>query len=274
MTKRKFKVVILTHGGAGPLIASLSQLDDVVIKGIFIEKQHTRKRPLLEKLKRSVKYDGTFETVKKLASALIKKGGPGSAQSVAIDQAQQQLVVQAEKSGHPIFWVADYHSDTCISLLKEADADLGIIYGTNIIKESVFSIPSMGSMNLHQGLAPYYRGGPTVFWELYNNEDVVGITVHFVAPKVDTGDIVLQKKIEMSYDFNKYGLNFEGFLSDFRASLTIPSVELMTEAVRQISTGSYTRVPQDISLGKRYRIPTKREKNELHRRLKHRSKIS
>ncbi len=73
--------------------------------------------------------------------------------------------------------------------MKSADADLGILYGTNIIKETVFSVPKLGSINIHQGLAPLYRGGPTVFWELFNDEKEVGITVHFVAAKVDTCDI-------------------------------------------------------------------------------------
>ncbi len=81
----------------------------------------------------------------------------------------------------------------------------------NIIKESVFSIPRFGSINIHQGLAPIYRGGPTVFWELFNGENEIGITVHFVAPKVDTGDIILQKTLPLEYDFSRYELNFENF---------------------------------------------------------------
>ncbi|HKG22414.1 MAG TPA: formyltransferase family protein, partial [Blastocatellia bacterium] len=140
------------------------------------------------------------------------------------------------------------------------------VLGTNILKEPVFSIPRLGSINLHQGLAPFYRGGPPVFWELFNGESEVGLTVHFVAPKVDTGQIVLQETVPLSYDYS-YGLDFEAFIDDYRRQLADRSASLVAEAVRQIAEQTYVTRPQDTSLGKRYRLPVKKEKDELRRRL-------
>jgi methionyl-tRNA formyltransferase len=88
---------------------------------------------------------------------------------------------------------------------------LGILYGTNIIKESVFGIPRLGSINLTKDSRRVYRGGPTVFWELFNDEKELGITIILSAAKVDTGDIILQKTLALVYDFTRYGLDLKGF---------------------------------------------------------------
>jgi methionyl-tRNA formyltransferase len=111
-----------------------------------------------------------------------------------------------------------------------------------------------------------------VFWELFNDEKELGITIHFVAAKVDTGDIILQKTLPLDYDFTRYGLDFERFLADYRALLIEPSTELLAEGVRLISLRQERRSRQDTNLGKRYRLPTKKEKDELRRRLQTRQK--
>ena len=155
--------------------------------------------------------------------------------------------------------------------MRGAQADLGVIYGTNIIRESVFRIPRLGSINLHQGLAPFYRGGPPVFWELYNGEREVGLTVHFVAAKVDTGEILLQETVPLAYD-DAHGDDFDAFIAAYVERLRARSAELVARAVGMIAEGTYEARPQDTSLGKRYRLPTKREKDELRRRLRARGR--
>jgi methionyl-tRNA formyltransferase len=141
------------------------------------------------------------------------------------------------------------------------------VLGTNILKEPVFKIPRLGSINVHQGLAPFYRGGPPVFWELFNGESEVGLTVHFVEAKVDTGEIILQETVPLYYDYS-YGLDFESYIADYRKQLIDRCARLVADAVRMIADGTATTRPQDVSLGKRYRLPIKREKDELRRRLR------
>ncbi len=175
----------------------------------------------------------------------------------------------AESLGLTVYEVDNFHSEASIELMIRAAADLGVIYGTNIIKENVFSIPKLGSINLHQGLAPHYRGGPPIFWELFNGEKEVGITVHFVAAKVDAGDIILQTTVPLEYDF-AYDLNFEEFIESFKSGLREESANLIVESVKLIASGEVQRKPQDVSVGKRYRLPVKREKDEMRRRLRHR----
>lgn len=272
MRGKKLKVIVLTHGGANRLLELLSALETVEIVGVFVETGTEPNRKFAEKIRRSIRYDGYRATAKKFSAKFFGRETGGAEEAKNIRKEQIDLEKFADERQIPIRKVENFHDEGAIDLLKKTGADLGILYGTNIVKESVFGIPRLGSINLHQGLAPVYRGGPTVFWELFNGEREVGITVHFVAAKVDTGDIILQKTVPLRYDFSRYNLDYESFLRDFRASLKEPSVQMMAEAVRQIANGKEQRTKQDTSVGKRYRLPIKSEKDALLRVLKKRLK--
>ena len=88
---------------------------------------------------------------------------------------------------------ANFHDDECLSALRKLAPDLGILAGTYILRPEVFSIPTMGCVNVHSGEAPRYRGAAPAFWELYNGETHVGITIHRVTAKLDAGNIILQE---------------------------------------------------------------------------------
>ena len=267
------RVIILTHGGAEALVNRLARISGVEITGIIVETPVKPQRTLITRISRSLKYEGYFATVKKFISAIVKRpAGEGLLEEIA--DKQRHLETFAAERNIPFYRVDDYHSASSAELIDGLAADLGVLYGTNIIRESVFNKPRLGSINLHQGLAPLYRGGPTVFWELFNGESELGITVHFVVADVDSGDIVLQRKIPLRYDFDVYGDEYEKFLSEYRRSLKEPSVELIAEAIEKIASGDVQTIKQDLSLGKRYRLPTKREKDGLRRRLRQRSKAS
>jgi len=274
MSERKLNVVVLTHGGANRLLELLAALKTVEIVGVFIETQTELPRSFKQKITRSIRYDGYLKTARKFAAKVFGGKNGGTEELKTVQESQSKLQECAEQLKIPIYKVENYHAQMAIDLIRKADADLGILYGTNIVKESVFAIPRLGSINIHQGLAPVYRGGPTVFWELFNGEKEVGITVHFVAAKVDTGDIILQRSVPLRYDYARYGLNYENFLDDFRAELKEPSAQLLAEAIALIAAGKERRTKQDTTIGKRYRLPTKTEKVALLRVLKKRQSES
>lgn len=272
MSEKKLKVIVLTHGGVNRLLEFLAALEAIEIVGVYIETATEPQRSFKQKITRSIRYDGYLKTARKFSTKLLGGKTVGAEGLEAVRESQKELEIFAERLNVPIYKVESYHTETAIDLLKKANADLGILYGTNIVKESVFAIPRLGSINIHQGLAPVYRGGPTVFWELFNGEKEIGITVHFVAAKVDTGDIILQKTVPLEYDYARYDLNYENFLDDFRAELKEPSARLIAEAVALIAEKKDRRTKQDTTIGKRYRLPTKTEKDALLRVLKKRQR--
>jgi folate-dependent phosphoribosylglycinamide formyltransferase PurN len=261
------RVIVLTHGGAEEVLARLS-FPEVEVVGIFVETEIVRRHGFAEKIKRSLRYDGYMATAAKLFKKLFS-AHKESDDLLAAGQSRDNLEQMARDRGIPFHLVANYHRPEVLELMKSCNADLGVIYGTNIIKESVFKIPRLGSINLHQGRAPYYRGGPPIFWELYNGESEVGLTVHFVEAKVDSGAIVVQETVPLNYDYS-YGDDYESFIEDFSRQLRPRCAELVADAVRSIALGTAAPKEQDATLGTRYRLPIKPQKDELRRRLKER----
>jgi methionyl-tRNA formyltransferase len=265
------RVIVLTHGGAERLLDQLAGLARVEVAGVFLETSAARRYTRRQNLRRAIRYDGYVTTATRLVRKLllIPEGPAPGEEDPAVSRARLEQTARAH--GIPVYEVADFHAQESLEAMRAAGADLGIVYGTNILKESVFRIPRLGSINLHQGLAPYYRGGPPVFWELFNGESEIGITVHFVEPKVDTGAIVVQDTVPLEYDYS-YDMDYASFIGDFRARLRERCAQLTAEAVRQIAEGTVSPRPQDTGVGVRYRLPTKKEKDELRRRLRARRK--
>ncbi|MEJ7797215.1 MAG: formyltransferase family protein [Solirubrobacteraceae bacterium] len=74
--------------------------------------------------------------------------------------------------------------------LERLDADLAVSVGNRVIAESTFSIPRLGTLNLHHGRIPDYRGGPPAFWELYDEQPVIGVSVHQMDAQLDHGTLL------------------------------------------------------------------------------------
>jgi folate-dependent phosphoribosylglycinamide formyltransferase PurN len=268
----RLRLLVLTQGGCELALSRLLELECAEIAGIFVETNILRRRSLREKLNRSIRYDGYLATLIKSGRKLLGLGGAYDRGIRSIENSRDRLREIGETKNIPVHFVDNYNTDRSMTMMREVNSDLGVVLATNILKESVFSIPRLGSINLHQGLAPYYRGCPSIFWELLNGEREVGLTVHFVQSKVDTGDIILQRTVPLEYDYS-YQLNYEAFIDDYRQKLKVPCANLLAEAIEMMAEGTAVPRPQETSLGKRYRLPTKREKDELRRRLRERRRL-
>ena len=64
-----------------------------------------------------------------------------------------------------------------------------------ILKAPVLRAAPMGCINIHHAPLPFYKGMMPTFWQLYNGEQHVGLTVHYVNEKIDEGEPILQETI-------------------------------------------------------------------------------
>lgn len=87
-----------------------------------------------------------------------------------------------------------------INELKNLSPDLIVVVAFRILPPEVFKIPPLGTINVHASLLPRYRGAAPINWAIINGEKETGITTFFINEKVDTGDIILQKKIPIDPD--------------------------------------------------------------------------
>jgi methionyl-tRNA formyltransferase len=96
-----------------------------------------------------------------------------------------------------VYLVPNHNSDEVEELLNDLNADVILVLGTRILEERIFS-KSKIAINFHSGIVPMYKGSYTVFWAMRNQDwDNVGYVFHEVASKLDSGEIIFEKKINV-----------------------------------------------------------------------------
>ena len=99
------------------------------------------------------------------------------------------------------------NSTESINHIKNAKPDLIAVCGTSLLSNEILSLPEKGALNLHGGLAQFYRGLWTTDWAIYNEEpEYIGATVHFIATGIDDGAILYQGRPSVSTDDNPHTL--------------------------------------------------------------------
>jgi folate-dependent phosphoribosylglycinamide formyltransferase PurN len=159
----------------------------------------------------------------------------------------------------------DFHDNDCRVALRGFSPDLGVVAGTYILKPQVFTIPRLGCINLHSGKVPEYRGAAPGFWELYNGEREVGITIHRVTDKLDGGAVLLQELFPLD---PAPATDPSSYLEWLRDNVLRPNgIRMLAEAVARIARGEVTEEPQDLTRARTYRSPDYRTLRELRRRV-------
>lgn len=137
----------------------------------------------------------------------------------------------------PVLQPENLKSQEFIDVLKEIKPDIIIVVAFRMLPEQVWSLPSKGTFNLHASLLPQYRGAAPINWVLINGEKETGVTTFFIDKKIDTGNIILQKKISVSFTDNAKSLHDK---------LMIVGAELIIETVEKIIHGNIEAIPQNV----------------------------
>lgn len=114
-----------------------------------------------------------------------------------------------------------------------------MVVAFRILPREVFSIPKYGSFNLHASLLPKYRGAAPIQWAIINGDKETGVTTFALEDKVDTGNIFIQKKLEI-LDKDNFGTVHD--------KLSVLGAEVVIETVDLIESGSFTLLDQDDSI--------------------------
>ena len=92
-------------------------------------------------------------------------------------------VLQPEKLKDPAF----------LEALAAWKADLFVVVGFRMLPEVVWTMPKMGTFNLHAALLPQYRGAAPINWAVINGENITGVTTFMIDRQIDTGGIILRQ---------------------------------------------------------------------------------
>ena len=117
------------------------------------------------------------------AASAIRRTVSRSAQEAVVNR---QLATIEDR----LHFVPDIHDEVVLSKVRVLEPDLGLIYGSPILKSELFEIPAFGTLGIHHGKVPQYRGKKTTFWAMYNGESQAGVTIQKVNAGLDTGQIV------------------------------------------------------------------------------------
>ncbi len=112
-----------------------------------------------------------------------------------------------------------------IEEIKSLSPDLIIVVAFRILPKEVYTIPKFGSFNLHASLLPEYRGAAPINWALINSEKKTGVTTFFLLDKVDTGNIIMQNKCEITPEDDAGSLHDK--LSYLGANTVLSTVNLI-----------------------------------------------
>lgn len=103
----------------------------------------------------------------------------------------------AEAKGLPILQPTNLKDDSFIKEIENLAPDLIVVVAFRMLPEKLWKLPKFGTINLHASLLPDYRGAAPINWAIINGETKTGLTTFFINEIIDSGNIILQKEIEI-----------------------------------------------------------------------------
>jgi len=141
--------------------------------------------------------------------------------------------------GLEVLQPSDLRDPQFIQKLSSCSAGLFCVVAFRILPEEVFTMPPAGCVNLHASLLPRYRGAAPINWAIINGERETGLTTFFIRRNVDTGDMIMQEKLQIKPD------ETFGELHDRMAD---SGGQLLVETIDAIEAGDVKPIGQDNSL--------------------------
>lgn len=144
-----------------------------------------------------------------------------------------------------IHFVVNIHAPEVLDTVRSLAPDLGLIYGSPILKPELFEIPASGTLGIHHGKVPQYRGNKTMFWAMYNGERVAGVTIQKVNAGLDSGFIVKEGEVIIGRRSQR------AVWRDLEAL----GLDLYMQAILEVKAGTAQYRPQTGPRGRLYRNP-------------------
>lgn len=137
---------------------------------------------------------------------------------------------------------------------RGADVIVSVAY-PHILKEPILGAPPKGCVNIHHAPLPNFRGMMPTFWQMFYGERSVGLTIHYMAPKVDEGATLLQESLEIQTNET---------LDHLIRRSKKHGAHCMARVLGEIEAGTAKPTVLDNSKGSYFTFPTIAEIREFH----------
>lgn len=142
----------------------------------------------------------------------------------------------AQDNNLPVLQPVKMRDPEFLQQLKDLNADLQIVVAFRILPEVVWSMPNLGTFNLHGSLLPQYRGAAPINWAIINGDKKTGVTTFFLDKDIDTGNVIFAEEVVIEDN------DCAGTLHD---KLMIVGSKLVCKTVDEIFSGSVNAVAQN-----------------------------
>jgi len=139
--------------------------------------------------------------------------------------------------GYPVIQPESIRTDEFAGRLEKLVPDIiFVIAFGHILPKKILTLPKIGAINLHASLLPSYRGPAPIQWAVINGEKETGVTAMMMDAGMDTGDILLSSKTDITPE------DTSATLHDRLAAL---GADLLNRVLKMYEAGSIKPVPQD-----------------------------
>lgn len=149
---------------------------------------------------------------------------------------QSPVKTYAVEHDLPLFQPEKLRNEEFLSQIQSLNADIFVVVAFRMMPKVLFSMPRLGTFNLHASLLPDYRGAAPINYAVINGETKSGVTTFFINEKIDEGNILLQAETEISPEDNA------GTLHDRLMEI---GAKLVVETLNGLAEGKLTEIPQN-----------------------------
>lgn len=149
---------------------------------------------------------------------------------------QSPVKTYAVEHDLPLFQPEKLRNEEFLSQIQSLNADIFVVVAFRMMPKVLFSMPRLGTFNLHASLLPGYRGAAPINYAVINGETKSGVTTFFINEKIDEGNILLQAETEISPEDNA------GTLHDRLMEI---GAKLVVETLDGLAEGKLTEIPQN-----------------------------
>jgi len=242
------RVIILTQSDPFYLAESINYFIqnkpdyvEIVSTVVFDVSPFGKRESFVKKAKRTVKIFGLQFFFNYGFKYVLNKFNP-----------KKSVVKTLQKKNIPIILLEKSinHADS-LQIIKSYQPDLLVsIAGNQIFKQPLIDLAPKGCLNLHTALLPKYRGLMPSFWVLKNNEKETGVSVFFVDKGIDSGPILVQKKMPINENMTQAEL--------IKKSKKL-GMDAIIEAIELIHQGNYKLIPNHDKDKTYYTFPTRED---------------
>lgn len=148
---------------------------------------------------------------------------------------QSPVKIYAVEQNLPVFQPEKLRNEEFLHEIRSLDADIFVVVAFRMMPKVLFSMPKMGTFNLHASLLPDYRGAAPINYAIINGEKKSGVTTFFINEKIDEGNILLQSEMEILPE------DTAGTLHD---KLMKIGADLVVKTLDQLAEGKIIEKPQ------------------------------